>query len=208
MNRLLLFIILTCFLYCTGCRNVEYQKHTEYVDLGLPSGNLWATCNLGSCIPFKCGNYYAYGETSSKSSFTRDNYEAFHKDFYLNDTSIVLSADVAYLKSNHMMRIPSRRDYLELISLCDWVWTSNYKNTMVSGIIGTSRFNQNTIFFPAGGSADNDGADMCGYYGAYWTSTNIGKDSDCAYCFYFDENENRINKGWKFGGYLVRPIKK
>ena len=47
----------------------------EYVDLGLPSGTLWATCNVGADIPEKYGDYFAWGETQSKDNYGWDSYQ-------------------------------------------------------------------------------------------------------------------------------------
>lgn len=52
----------------------------EYVNLGLPSGTLWATCNVGASSPYESGSYFAWGETETKDIFTWENYK-FFKDY-------------------------------------------------------------------------------------------------------------------------------
>ena len=47
----------------------------EYVDLGLPSGVLWATCNVGASNPEECGCYYAWGETVEKANYSWSTYK-------------------------------------------------------------------------------------------------------------------------------------
>ena len=59
----------------------------DYVDLGLPSGLLWATCNLGASAPEEVGNYYAWGETTPKSFFSKDNYQYENNPININNIS-------------------------------------------------------------------------------------------------------------------------
>ena len=54
----------------------------EYVNLGLPSGTLWATCNVGASSPYESGSYFAWGETETKDIYTWENYK-FFKDMIL-----------------------------------------------------------------------------------------------------------------------------
>ena len=56
-----------------GCRSFAQNNH-EYVDLGLPSGTLWATCNVGANSPEEYGDYFAWGETQPKTIYSRSNY--------------------------------------------------------------------------------------------------------------------------------------
>ena len=54
----------------------------EYVDLGLPDGTLWATCNIGATTPEECGNYYAWGETEPKDNYEVDTYKYANKNLF------------------------------------------------------------------------------------------------------------------------------
>ena len=53
----------------------ENPKEHEWVDLGLPSGTLWATCNIGANRPEEYGDYFAWGEVSPKKAYSHDNYK-------------------------------------------------------------------------------------------------------------------------------------
>ena len=50
------------------------EEEHEYVDLGLPSGTLWATCNVGANSPEEFGYFFAWGETQPKEDYSWDTY--------------------------------------------------------------------------------------------------------------------------------------
>ncbi len=121
------------------------------VDLGLESGNLWATCNVGAINPWDYGYYYAWGETQTKSDYSCDNYKYAKDDFntmtkyyrYDNNPAIIQTDDLTTLVSKDDVattllgaeyKMPTVDDWKELDSLCYWVWTTNY-NKNVSGCI-------------------------------------------------------------------------
>lgn len=70
----------------------------EYVNLGLPSGTLWATCNVGASSPYESGSYFAWGETETKDIFTWENYK-FFKDYDF-DPAIGTYAVLEYIGEN------------------------------------------------------------------------------------------------------------
>lgn len=99
------------------------------VDLGLASGLLWAKCNMGTTDPTQPGDYYAWGETSTKKKYYSDNYKHFKIKEYLNilkynekDGKEVLEleddAANAYLGVGY--RIPTKEDWEELLEDCEW----------------------------------------------------------------------------------------
>ena len=69
-----ILLLLLTFLFVNVDNATAQQKH-EYVDLGLPSGTLWATCNVGADNPEDYGNYYAWGETEPKDTYSWSNYK-------------------------------------------------------------------------------------------------------------------------------------
>lgn len=73
MKRIIHLFVLTVLLIMGG-QTFAQNKH-EYVDLGLPSGTLWATCNVGATSPEDYGDYYAWGETSTKDTYYWTNYK-------------------------------------------------------------------------------------------------------------------------------------
>lgn len=123
----------------------------DYVDLGLSSGTLWATCNVGAAIPQGYGSYYAWGETSPKTGYTWATYKygndslaitkycvdaAHGKDgFTDNLKTLELEDDAAYVNWGGNWRMPTSAQRQEIIDECYWVYTDSYKKSMVSGYI-------------------------------------------------------------------------
>ncbi len=121
------------------------------VDLGLPSGNLWATCNLGAEQPWKYGHYYAWGETQPKSTYDFENYNYYNstdssitkynydaaKGPVDNKNILEPTDDVAAVLIGANFSVPSNDDWIELGNECYWRWTYNYNDdyTFVSGYI-------------------------------------------------------------------------
>ena len=114
-----------------------YNGH-EYVDLGLPSGLKWATCNVGASSPEDYGDYYAWGETETKSTYNWSTYKWCNGSSstltkYCTDssrgtvddkTTLDLEDDVAHVKWGGDWRMPTRQNYSELIYNCIWEWTT------------------------------------------------------------------------------------
>ena len=117
------------------------------VDLGLPSGNLWATCNVGAINPWNYGNYYAWGETQTKDNYSWENYKYCNGDYDKltkynfsaeygtvdNKTTLESSDDVATTVYGAAYSMPTLADWEELAEECYWVWTSDYNKHGVSG---------------------------------------------------------------------------
>ncbi len=123
----------------------------EYVDLGLPSGTLWATCNIGATRPEGFGGYYAWGETEEKSTYSWSNY--IHCDgSYSNCHNIGndiagTQYDVAHVKWGGSWRIPTIDQLKELMDNCSVTWTT------LNGVYGAHLVGPNgvSIFLPATG---------------------------------------------------------
>ena len=154
----------------------------EYVDLGLPSGTLWATCNVGANAPEEYGDYFAWGETETKSTYSWDNYkygdyEEFTKysirsndgynGFVDNRTTLERSDDVAYQKWGSDWCMPTREQFEELHEECTWTWTSRGGNNGYE----VKSPNGNTIFLPAAGSRGAEELSEAGSYGEYLSSS-------------------------------------
>jgi len=100
------------------------EGESIWVDLGLPSGILWAKYNVGATSPEEYGGYYAWGETEEKDSYTSQNYK--HLD-YNNQTFINIGSDisrtnydVAHVKWGNGARMPTFRELQELADNCTW----------------------------------------------------------------------------------------
>ena len=153
----------------------------EYVDLGLPSGLKWATCNVGASSPEQAGLYFAWGETtgytakqvtSGVRAFTYDVYNAGPAASI--STDLTLEQDAAHVNLGGNWRMPNQNEYRELFDNCNAMWTTNYNGTGVKGRIFTSNVNGNSVFFPASGTADDRRIDGVGKKGVYWSASLIG----------------------------------
>ncbi len=133
-----------------GYANRFANRQHDYVDLGLPSGLLWATCNVGANSPEEYGDYFAWGETEPKSSYSISNYS-----YSSNPKVLPLSADAAHVNWGGDWRMPTKEEFEELIECCSWLWITQNE---VNGHKVTGQ-NGNSIFLP-----DTDG-DM------YWSSS-------------------------------------
>ncbi|MBR4119245.1 MAG: InlB B-repeat-containing protein [Bacteroidales bacterium] len=140
----------------------KYNGH-GYVDLGLSVK--WATCNVGAESPEDYGDYYAWGETTTKSSYTSSNYT-----YSSNPTSLPLSADAARVNWGGSWRMPTIYEQEELINTnnCTWTWTTQ---NGVNGYKVTSKKNGNSIFLPAAGYLSGSNLSSAGSYGAYRSSS-------------------------------------
>ena len=131
----------------------EFNGHT-FVDLGLPSGLLWADRNVGASQPAAYGDYFAWGETKPKTDYSEYTYK-YGSDsenptkYNSKDGKTTLDSkdDAATANWGSKCRMPSRADFRELRNNCSWVWQSDYNGT--SGYLVTGA-NGNYIFLPAG----------------------------------------------------------
>ncbi|MBP3467479.1 MAG: hypothetical protein J6K01_07730 [Paludibacteraceae bacterium] len=139
------------------------ERGHSYVDLGLPSGTLWATCNVGAATPQDYGNYYAWGETTTKEINDWESYKygagtnwtepqitkycsyskAGKDGFTDNKTILDPSDDAAYINWGGKWRVPNKAQQDELRNECYWVWTSDYNGSKVSGYIVYQARNSN-----------------------------------------------------------------
>ncbi len=156
----------------------------EYVDLGLPSGTLWATCNVGATSPEDAGDYFAWGETQPKENYNWENegeykwgvFDGKDKTNYgmtkynKKDSLLTLEAadDAATANWGGKWRIPTEIECAELLAFCTWEW-----DAMKNGFIVTSiaEGNTNSIFLPAAGLCGGRNPNYVGSRGYYWSSS-------------------------------------
>ncbi|MBR6129706.1 MAG: BspA family leucine-rich repeat surface protein [Bacteroidaceae bacterium] len=175
----------------------EPDEH-DYVDLGLPSGTLWATCNVGAENPEDYGDYFAWSETT-----TKDVYDDFVEN-YVKELDAAHDAATSNWSSGWQM--PSIDQFGELIN-SDYTTT---EWTIVNGVNGrkiTSNINGNSIFLPAAGANNNSVYDD-GIKGWYWSRSH-DNHRGFAQCLSFDSND--IDNGWLgicSQGFTVRPVRK
>lgn len=178
----------------------SYINGHEYVDLGLPSGLKWATCNVGANKPEDYGNYYAWGETGTKSSYGESNSKTYGKQ--MNDIKGNSQYDAARSNWGGSWRLPTEKELEELANKCTWKWTTQngVKGYKVTGPNG------NSIFLPAEGYRYGSSLFNAGEYGYYWSSTPYESYSGSAYALYFNSSEHNVNYRHRYYGRSVRPV--
>ena len=192
----------------TGTVTVKQEGNTVpdgFVDLGLTSGTLWATCNLGANAEQDLGNFYAWGETSTKSQYTWDNYKWGNKNnltkYNATDKKSTLdSADDPAYQKNSAWSMPTRAQFDELQSECDWQWVT----APVPGYKVKARSGGSYIFLPAGGYKGYGWQDdPVGYY---WSKNLYTSERKWAYLLGFTESSWFTDKMERCNGMLVRPV--
>ena len=172
----------------------------NYVDLGLPSGTLWATCNVGASKPEEYGDYFAWGETSTKFTYTASNYT-----FTDYETTLSLRNDAANVNWGGEWHTPKRKELNELSNSSYTIWTWVNQNG-VEGYKVVSRSNGNSIFLPAAGSRDGSDLNYAGTNGNYWSSTITTGYSHYAEGLGFKSSNVWEFAGNRYSGKTIRPI--
>lgn len=204
-NRRFLSILLLTII---GLSNISAQNRGnanghEWIDLGLPSGTKWATCNVGATTPEDYGKYFAWGETTTKTNYTQANSKTFEKS--ISDITGKKTYDVATANWGNSWRIPTKNEFDELKHNCTWQWvTQNGRN----GYKVTSKKNNKSIFLPATGYKDGSSLEFTGEYGCYWfgnKSTSDGSNQNAPYILLSSE-EISYGEMWRYMGMCIRPI--
>ena len=188
----------------------------EYVDLGLPSGTLWATMNVGASSPEGCGDYFSWGETETKERYiwstygwSDGTYNTMRK--YCTDSSygtvdnkieLEPEDDAAYMNWGARWQMPSYDQLQELCNMCSWQTT--YVNGMYGYIVTGP--NGNTLFLPTSGSAAN-GVGNIGLYGYYWSRTLVPDGPDIAYDLKIGQDNVAIDHTSRCSGLSVRAVR-
>lgn len=167
----------------TGC---DYQ----YVDLGLPSGLKWATCNVGASFPYEGGSRFAWGETETKDQYTQQNSLTYNKT--MSDISGNVEYDAARANWESLWRIPTKDEMQELLNNC--ILETTYFNG-VYGYKVVSKINANSIFLPIVGG---------GNYMNYWSSTPSNRYT--ASVLSIGTGFCRIETESRYYGLCIRPV--
>ncbi len=188
----------------------------EYVDLGLPSGLLWATCNVGATAPEEYGDYFAWGETepapnnnymTSNCSLNGLSISQLKSQGYIDSEGNLTSQyDAAKVNWGGAWRMPTKAEMQELIDNCTWIWTTQ------NGVNGykVEGPNGNSIFLPAAGYRSGYTLTDNARTGEYWSSTPYEYNNDggeYAYlltCYYSYGSD--INYHQRYRGISVRPV--
>ncbi|MBO7415309.1 MAG: hypothetical protein J6T18_06405 [Bacteroidaceae bacterium] len=194
----------------------------EWVDLGLSVK--WATCNVGASSPSAYGDYYAWGETSTKSSYTVENYRfrtsgnswdnvklskyntQSDRGIVDNRSTLELSDDVASQKWGGSWRMPTYEEFDELLDKCTWEWTTL---NGVGGYRVTSEipgYTDRSIFLPAAGCRDDTSLFDAGSSGYYWSGSLYTDYPYLAWDLGFDSDYHDASGYYRYGGLSVRPV--
>ena len=157
----------------------------EYVDLGLPSGTKWATCNIGANKSSDKGSLFAWGETTPRTHFSSDEY-VYSKPF----------ADAAEVNWGGKWRVPTKEQMDELVSLCEWKPVYSGANFVGVHVYGP---NGKSIYLPECSSDPYD------TWSRYWSSTLYTK-SDQAYHLRIDGGKKSVISLYRYFGAAIRPV--
>ena len=192
----------------------------EWVDLGLPSGTLWATCNVGANSPEEYGDYFAWGETEPKSDYSWSTYKycqgtettmtkyCTDSDYGTvdNKTEVEPSDDAATVNWGSNWQMPSLEQLKEL-------YNSSYTTTTWTAMNGKegwhiiSKSNSNSIFLPAAGYRDGASLSNAGSRGDYWSRSLYTRLSISAYSLYFGSSNLFTRTYFRYYGRSVRPVR-
>ena len=197
----------------------------DYVDLGLPSGLLWATCNVGADTPEGYGDYFAWGETQPKSTYNWSSYqycngsstsnvkltkycgqsEYGYNGFTDNLTTLLPEDDAATANWGNNWRMPTQAEWQELLNNTTVTWTTQ------NGVYGRlfTASNGNSLFLPAAGYRNNGSVSSAGSSGYYWSSSLYTDNPNprLAWNFYFSSGNYYMNGYGRYYGQSVRAVR-
>ena len=192
----------------------------DYVDLGLPSGLLWATCNVGANVPEDYGDYFAWGETQPKDTYTWSTYQYCNgsygtltkycsnssygnNGFTDNLTTLLPEDDVARANWGSDWRMPTKEECQELYNNTTCIWT---EQNGVNGRLFTAT-NGNSLFLPAAGCREGSGLYDTGSLGYYWSSSLDYTNPTYAWFFGFFSGRCYLGRDNRDYGFTVRAVR-
>ncbi len=194
-----------------------------YVDLGLPSGLLWATCNVGADSPEEYGDYFAWGETQPKDNYSWSTYQHSNGGTYQNPnltkyctdanygyngftdnlTTLLPEDDVATAQWGSNWRMPTQAECQELLSNTTNIWTTQ---NGVNGRLFIAT-NGNSLFLPAAGYLNGMSLSDVGTWGSYWSSSLRTGNLCEAWSLIIYSDSRGVGGGVRCLGCSVRPVR-
>jgi hypothetical protein len=189
----------------------------EYVDLGLPSGTLWASKNVGAEEITQIGNYFQHGETTIKNGFYKDSYKFFNKkslDYIkYNEKDGLLELeekdDAAHINMGNNWYMPTEEQCKELFNENHVTneYVENYNNSGINGRLFTSKTNGNTLFFPFGGNMNYNRCCLINCICEIWTKTINKKTNYSPIAFFIGDKKLKLeNYFQRFDGLNIRGV--
>ena len=191
----------------------------DYVDLGLPSGTLWATMNVGALKPSDYGQYFQWGDMvgyAAEQIGTGDGKKKFANDwsdykwgkksnftkYTIPGATLDLEDDAAHVNMGGDWHMPSKKQCQELLDNTISAWTTS---DSVSGVTFTSKKDASkSIFIPAAGIVQDSSFDRRGSGGIIWTT--IMGSVNVSYGLFFDSDHTGISKNVRRNGLSVRGV--
>ena len=211
--------------YGAVCKETTLGNKPEYitinghpfVDLGLPSGLLWAKTNIGAEVAADYGDYFAWGETATKTDYSWATYKHGTSSSNITkynsaDGKTILEKedDAACVNWGSSCRMPTNTEFAELFNSnnCTWTWISRTTSSgsSVNGYKFTSKKNGNSIFLPASGYRTGENLYCQGTDGYYWSKALNASNILSAYYFNFYSGYTRTSSYTRSYGYTVRPV--
>lgn len=185
----------------------ENDGAAEAIDLGLSSGTKWASWNIGATTPEEYGDFYAWGETETKSRYSKVLYKYYiSSSIGYADIGVDISGtqyDVARLLWGGNWRIPTTTEIRELVNECIWTWEqSNGKY----GYIVTGP-NGNSIFLPAAGYRIDGSHGAAGSNGWYWSSELSSSNNALFLSTSSNSFSTSVGIDNRYQGLPIRPVK-
>ncbi len=204
--------VMTDFIQLFQNPNVSDVVTPEMVDLGLPSGTKWAVCNLGATSASDYGNYYAWGETDTKTSFSWKNYKysgntsnsltkyCTKSSYGKVDNKIQLEPADDRIKTDYgyYWSIPTKEDWQELMTHCTWSRFGN--DFMVRGPNGS------IILLPSAGYKDGLNTYDSGTEGYYWSLSVDEGSPDDAWFVHIKNGKPEFYSYYRYQGRCIRPV--
>ncbi|MBR5650796.1 MAG: hypothetical protein IKW93_01060 [Bacteroidales bacterium] len=181
----------------------------DYVDLGLPSSLLWATCNVGANAPEECGDYFAWGETAPKDVYSWSTYQYYDGGNLVKYTgsdgltTLLPEDDAATANLGNGWRMPTKEEWQELYQNTTNTWTTQ---NGVNGRLFTAP-NGNSLFLPAAGYRWGGYLYYVGSDGYYWSSSLYTDSPVNAWYFYFTSGGYVMDGYYRGYGLSVRAVR-
>lgn len=194
-------------------RGAQVIGGVPYVDIGLSV--LWAECNVGAESPDAFGDYFAWGETETKTLFWDTNNVTLGID--MADIGGDVAHDAARARCGTPWRLPTVTEFEELLARCRWKWTqatgtggipaagTQEKSSLVAGFRVTGD-NGASLFLPAAGWRYGASLYDAGRYGCYWTSEPDSNNNQYAMRFEFDPTYRSTASYYRDRGRSIRPV--